>query len=221
MKILLVENDFNFSAILKKRLAGEGHNVRATSSQEKALGLMRVDKYDLVITEYKTGELNGLEFVGATHFLDNTPEVILMLTPDEKKAVNKLCPLNFSRYAEKPISLNELMEKVKAFSSNANSVADIYTCGDLVIDLSDRTVRRGDKDIKLSYKEFELLLLLVKNKNKVVSRDLISNALYDWNEYIESNAIDVYIRYLRVKVDEGFENKMIQTIRRVGYIIKG
>lgn len=96
-----------------------------------------------------------------------------------------------------------------------------YQCGELVINENEHTIKRGDKEIILSPKEYALLLCLVRNKNTVMTRQQIENNLWEFDSGGYSNVIDVYIRYLRKKIDDGFEYKMIQTIRGVGYMIKG
>ena len=124
-------------------------------------------------------------------------------------------------YMVKPFEFSELLARLRVMLRKQSGVKEnIYRCGDLEVNVNDRTVRRAGKDISVSAKEFSVLVYLVRNQNIVVTREQIESNVWNIDNDIASNVVDVYIRFLRKKIDEGFEDKMIQTIRGVGYILK-
>ena len=129
--------------------------------------------------------------------------------------------LGANDYVIKPFSFEELMARIRAMTRKSAAVAmNVYEVADLSMDVSAHKVMRGGKEIRLSAKEFSLLEYLMRNKDKVVSREQIENNLYNYDYEGGTNVIDVYIRYLRKKIDEGFEKKLIQTVRGQGYVIR-
>ena len=125
-------------------------------------------------------------------------------------------------YMAKPFAFQELLARVRVMTrKKANVRENIYRCGALTMDLNCHTVEREGKQIDLSPKEFSVLLFLIRNQNIVVTRDQIAANIWDGESDGYSNVVDVYIRYLRKKMDDDFPFKMIQTIRGVGYILKG
>ena len=129
--------------------------------------------------------------------------------------------LGANDYVIKPFSFEELMARIRAMTrKSAAVVMNVYEVADLSMDVSAHKVMRGGKEIRLSAKEFSLLEYLMRNKDKVVSREQIENNLYNYDYEGGTNVIDVYIRYLRKKIDDGFEKKLIQTVRGQGYVIR-
>ena len=124
-------------------------------------------------------------------------------------------------YMVKPFEFKELLARVRMITRKKADVhGNVYRCGDLVVDCNECTVKREGKTIELSPKEYSVLLYLIRNRNIVVTREQIEANIWDFEREGTSNLVDVYIRYLRKKIDDGFEFKMIQTIRGVGYILK-
>ena len=124
-------------------------------------------------------------------------------------------------YLIKPFSFDELLARIRAMTrKTAGNASNIFTAADLTLDVSSRSCRRGEKDIALSAKEFSLLEYLMRNKGRVLTRDMIENNLWNYEYEGGTNAVDVYIRYLRKKMDDDFEPKLIHTVRGSGYVLR-
>ena len=150
-----------------------------------------------------------------------TPILFLSAKSDVNDIVLGL-DLGADDYMVKPFKFKELLARIRMIiRKKADVHENIYRCGSLVVDCNDCTVKREGKSIELSPKEYSVLLYLIRNQNIVVTREQIETNIWDFERDSTSNLIDVYIRYLRKKIDDGFEFKMIQTIRGVGYILKG
>lgn len=121
----------------------------------------------------------------------------------------------------KPFAFRELLARLRVMTrKQIETHENVYQCEDLILNYNNRTVERGGKEIELSPREFSILLYMMRNKNIVLTREQIENNIWNLDYEGASNIIDVYIRYLRKKIDDGFEKKMIQTIRGVGYMLK-
>lgn len=221
MKILVLEDNEELKAVLKKRLAASGFTVECAENGEEGLDYLRAGGFDVVISDIMMPVMNGLEFLSAIRAKKIDVPVILLTALDGTGDIVRGLDMGADDYIVKPFEFSELLARIRLVTRrNAGSRENGLTAGDLTLDLATRTVTRGEKRISLSAKEFDLLALLIRNKNIVLSREQICDSLYGTDEYIESNAIDVYIRYLRKKIDEGYETKLIHTVRGVGYTIK-
>lgn len=221
MKILVLEDDESLKATLKKRLAANGYAVDCASDGEEGLAYLAAGSYDAVISDVMMPVMNGLEFLAAVRAKKLDVPVILLTALDGSGDIVKGLDMGADDYIVKPFEFSELLARIRLVTRrSAGSRENILTAGDLCLDLNTRTASRGGKSVSLSAKEFDLLALLMRNKNIVLSRERICDRLYGADDYIESNAIDVYIRFLRKKIDDGFETKLIRTVRGVGYTVK-
>ena len=212
MKILVLEDDESLKAVLKKRLAANGFTVECASDGEEGLAYLRAGGFDVVISDIMMPVMDGLEFLSAVRAQKIDVPVILLTALDGSGDIVKGLDMGADDYIVKPFEFSELLARIRLVTRrSAGSRQNTLTAGDLTLDLKSRTVTRGGKSISLSAREFDLLALLVRNKNIVLSRERICDSLYGTGEYIESNAIDVYIRYLRKKIEEDFG---------VGYTVK-
>lgn len=221
MKILVLEDDENLSAVLKKRLKANGFTVECGANGREGLDHLLIGGFDVVISDIVMPVMNGLEFLKEARKSEPDLPVILLTALDGSGDVVKGLDMGADDYIVKPFEFSELLARIRLVTRRRAGARDnVLEAGDLRLDLSCRSVTRGGREIALSAKEFDLLALLIRNKNVVLTRERICNSLYGADEYIESNAIDVFIRYLRKKVDDGFENKLIHTVRGVGYTVK-
>lgn len=221
MKILVLEDDGSLRSTLKKRLTASGFTVECVSNGEEGLECLYAGGFDVVISDVMMPVMNGLEFLTAVRAKKLDVPVILLTALDGSGDIVKGLDMGADDYIVKPFEFSELLARIRLVTRrSAGARENILTAGDLTLDLNSRAVKRGERVIDLSAREFDLLALLMRNKNIALTRERICDGLYGMEEYIESNAIDVYIRYLRKKIDDGADVKLIHTVRGVGYMVK-
>lgn len=221
MRILIVEDEKDMNRILTKKLEEEKYVVDSCFDGASALEYLSLAEYDGVILDVMLPKMNGFEVLKKARKMGiQTPIMFLTARSDTKDIV---CGLDAGAedYIVKPFELSELLARLRVMLRKQNVINEnIYRCGDLEVNVNEKSVRRAGKDIAVSPKEFAVLLYLIRNQNTVVSRERIEANVWNVNSGISSNVVDVHIRFLRKKIDEGFEDKIIHTIRGAGYILK-
>lgn len=221
MRILIAEDQKDLNKILMKKLTAEGYSVDTAFDGEEALDFIRMADYDGMILDINMPRKNGLEVVETIRKNGNYTPVLFLTARDSIEDKVTGLDIGANDYLVKPFSFEELMARVRALTrKTAESNTPIYRLYDLTLNSSSHTVTRGGQDIKLSAKEFSLLEYLFRSQGKVVTRENIENNLWNFDYEGGTNAVDVYIRYLRKKIDEGFEPKLIHTVRGVGYVLR-
>lgn len=221
MRILIAEDQKDLNKILAKKLQAEGYSVDACFNGEEALDFLAAGTYDGAILDINMPLRDGIFVVEQMRKGgDHTP--VLFLTARDSISDRVLgLDTGANDYLVKPFSFEELMARVRALTRKTpQSNTPVYTLSDLTLDTRSRLVQRGGVDIKLSAKEYALLEYLLRNKGIVLSRENIENNLWNFDYEGGTNAVDVYIRYLRKKIDEPFEEKLIHTVRGAGYVLK-
>lgn len=221
MRILIAEDQKDLNKILAKKLQAEGYSVDACFNGEEALDFLAAGTYDGAILDINMPLRDGISVVEQMRKGgDHTP--VLFLTARDSISDRVLgLDTGANDYLVKPFSFEELMARVRALTRKTpQSNTPVYTLSDLTLDTRSRLVQRGGVDIKLSAKEYALLEYLLRNKGIVLSRENIENNLWNFDYEGGTNAVDVYIRYLRKKIDEPFEEKLIHTVRGAGYVLK-
>jgi two-component system, OmpR family, copper resistance phosphate regulon response regulator CusR len=221
MKILLVEDEPKVAGFIKKGLEEEFHSVEIAADgligKEKALS----DDYEFVILDLNVPKLNGIEVCKAIRN-KNHHIPILMLTAFGTLN-DKVSGLNAGAddYLVKPFQFLELVARIKALTRRNTEIipTEIYKLSDLEVNSATKRVSRGGKDIELTAKEYDLLEYLIKNKGKAISRMNIAQNVWDINFDTGTNTIDVFINYLRKKIDKDFEPKLIHTLVGKGYVL--
>lgn len=223
MRILLSEDDRSISSAVKKRLMAEGHAVDVCESGPEAYEYMGMTDYDIILMDIMLPGEDGLSVVrkARAHGL-RTP--ILFLTARDSIA-DRVTGLDAGGddYLVKPFALDELMARIRVLARrNAAEprTTNEISIGDLRIDTATHQVCRGGRDIALTAREYALLELLAVNHGVILSRDQIEQKLFSYDYMGASNMVDVYIRYLRRKIDEGQDSKLIQTVRGAGYVLR-
>jgi two-component system, OmpR family, response regulator ArlR len=217
-KILVVEDDMAISRVLQLELEHEGYSVDLAhdglEGLEKAL-----KEPDLVILDLMLPRMDGLELTKRLRAKSDVP--VIMLTARDR-VPDRIAGLDLGAddYLTKPFSTDELLARVRARLRQHHPKSNKIEYRDVVMDRDRREVRRGGKPIPLTAKEYALLEYLLLHRNKVHTRDELFNGVWGSDFLGDSNLIDVYIRYLRGKIDEGFDDKLISTVRGVGYTIK-
>lgn len=221
MKILIVEDEKKVAGFVKKGLEQEYYTVDVAYDGKEGLDLALREEYDLIILDimlpFKDGISVMKEIRGAKIL---TP--ILLLTAKFSTS-DKIEGLDSGAddYLTKPFAFEELLARVRALLRRASQIKSIQLRAvDLVLDTQTHKVLRGGSEINLTPKEYSMLEYLLRNKNKVVSRTLLSEHVYDYHFDTDTNVIDVYINKLRNKIDRNFDKQLLHTVRGVGYIIR-
>lgn len=221
MRVLVAEDEEDLCNIIKEKLTDDGYSVDACYNGGDALYYMQQLEYDAVILDVMMPVMDGFEVLRKYRNGGGMAPVLFLTARDSVEDRVQGLDLGANDYVIKPFSFEELMARIRAMTRKSAAVAmNVYEVADLSMDVSAHKVMRGGKEIRLSAKEFSLLEYLMRNKDKVVSREQIENNLYNYDYEGGTNVIDVYIRYLRKKIDEGFEKKLIQTVRGQGYVIR-
>ncbi|MCR4564148.1 MAG: response regulator transcription factor [Clostridiales bacterium] len=221
MRLLLAEDETDLNKILSKRLVEEGYSVDSCFDGETALEYFQSTDYDGAILDVMMPKADGFTVLKTVRQLNiNTPVLFLTARDSVNDRVRGL-DIGASDYLVKPFSMDELLARVRALTRHSFGVkSSVLTIDDLTVDLASHKVQRAGIEIDLSAKEFALLSYLLHNKNIVLSREKIEDHIWNFDYEGGTNVVDVYIRYLRKKIDEGHKNRLIHTIRGVGYIMK-
>jgi len=220
-KILLVEDDEGIVRFLKSGLEAEGFVVDVARDGEEALQLCQTLDYPLVVLDVMLPALDGIEVCRRLR-RQMKQSLILMLTA-KGGIQDKIEGLRSGAddYLTKPFAIDELLARLHALlrRSAYNEPASVIAVGDLVLDPATRRVRRGEREIELTAKEFALLSYLMTHAGTVLSRSRILSNVWEQNSETYTNIVDVYVRYLRRKIDQGEEKPLIRTVRGAGYVI--
>lgn len=221
MRLLVVEDETDLNEIITKELTIKGYVVDSCFDGQQAYEHLSLSEYDGAILDIMLPKLDGFEVLEKIRSKGIQTPVLFLTARNSKKDTIRGLDLGADDYISKPFDLDELLARIRVMlRKKVETRENIYYCGELVINCNDHTVLRQDNPISLSAKEFQLLLYLVRNKGIVVTREQIENNLWRFENENCSNVIDVYIRYLRKKIDDGYDKKMIHTIRGVGYQLK-
>lgn len=218
-KILVIEDEENIASFVKMELVYEGYEVDNSYDGKEGLEKALNGKYDLIILDLMIPNLNGLEVCRRVRKVKNIP--IIMLTARDS-VMDKVSGFQMGAddYVVKPFAIEELLARIEALLRRVNNNSEFINLiefKDIVINIESRTVECNGKQINLTTKEYELLLYLVKNKNKVLTRDYLIENIWGYDYDGENNVVDVYIRHLRSKLNK---DDYIQTVRGVGYVIR-
>jgi two-component system, OmpR family, response regulator len=220
MRILVVEDEHKIANSIKKGLEQESFAVDLAFTGNEGYDLASSENYDLIILDVMLPELTGIEICKKLRE-ENIHTPILMLTA-RGQVSDKVEGLNSGAddYLTKPFAFEELLARVRALSRRPkNSTGSIYQVLDLSLNTLTYEVKRGDKKINLSSKEFSLLEYLMRNANQVLSKDQIIDHVWDYDADVLPNTVEVFVGYLRNKIDKGFSKSLIQTVRGFGYKI--
>ena len=218
MRILVVEDEKDLNSIICSKLVKEGYNVDACYDGQAALDFIEMTEYDGVIMDIMIPHVNGIEVL-KTIRADNLQVPVLFLTAKgETQDIVRGLDAGASDYMTKPFEFPELLARLRVMLRNQGGVNEnVITCGSLVVDMNNHKAVRDGQDIDLTVKEYAILEYLARNRNIVVTREQIRANIWNIDDDVNSNVVDVYIRYLRRKIDDKYDDKLIQTIRGVGY----
>ena len=221
MRILVVEDERDLNRILTKTLSAEGCSVDACFDGLEALDYLSGASYDVIVLDRMMPRMDGMELLSRLRAQGDETPVIFLTAKDAVSERVRGLDAGADDYLVKPFSFDELMARIRVVTrKHSGSTTNLFTVGDLTVDTGAHTVRRGEKNINLSTKEFALLEYMIRNKGVVLSRESIENNLWNYDYSGGSNVVDVYISYLRRKIDSGWPQKLIHTVWGVGWVLR-
>ncbi|RXM47198.1 response regulator transcription factor [Flavobacterium sp. YO12] len=223
MKLLIVEDEPNLLSILRKGFAENNNEVSVALDGKTALEMIHNYNFDVVILDVMLPDINGIEICRRLRASKNFVPVLLLTALGTSENIVTGLNAGADDYLVKPFKFGELDARVNALHRRAHQETDkidVISVGDLEINGRAKTVKRDGENIILTAKEFKLLYYLGKNAGMIVSRDQILDNVWDINFDMNTNVVDVYITYLRKKIDKPFKTKLIHTMKGLGYVIK-
>ncbi len=220
MRILVAEDEKDLNRLIEKKLIREGYSVDCAFDGNEALHFADLAAYDCMILDVMMPGADGFAVLKKIRAKGIHCPVIFLTARDAVSDKIRGLDSGANDYIVKPFSFDELMARIRANTrQNTGEQSSVYCVGDLKMDTARRKVSRGGKEIALSVKEYQLLEYLMKNSGIVLSREQIENHIWNFDYEGGTNVVDVYISYLRKKIDDGYEEKRIKTVRGVGYSI--
>lgn len=218
--ILIVEDEPNISDFVKGELEYEGYDVCIKEDGREGLEEALRNEYDLIILDVMLPSMNGFEICRRLKREKQYPVIMLSAKDSVMDKVNGL-QIGADDYIAKPFAIEELLARIEVVFRRQDSLNNsIVKFKDIVINKSSRSVKRNGNEISLTNKEYELLMILVDNKDKVVTREELLEKIWGYGYEPETNVTDVYVRYLRTKLNNENKEEYIQTVRSVGYIMR-
>ncbi len=222
MRILLVEDERDLAAIVKQGLEEDGYTVEVAHDGEEGLYMAENYPADVIVLDIMLPVIDGLTLLGKLRKKGVATPVLLLTARDTVLDKIKGLDTGADDYLTKPFDFGELLARVRSLIRRKSVIKEtLIRIDDLEINTASHEVKRGDKVINLSSREYALLEYMAYNREKVVSRTDITEHIYHEETDMDSNVVDVYINYLRNKIDKDFKNKLIHTIRGAGYMLKG
>lgn len=221
MRILFAEDERDLNDIITKKLTSQGYSVDSVYDGEKAIDILSYTDYDAVILDIMMPKADGFAVLRALRSKGKSTPVLFLTARDSVQDRVAGLDSGANDYLVKPFSVEELLARIRAMTRTAFGVSDsLLSVGDLTMDTAAKVVKRSGKEIPLSAKEYALLEYLMHNAGIVLSREKIENHIWNFDYEGGTNVVDVYIRYLRKKIDEGYDKKLIHTVRGRGYVLR-
>lgn len=222
MRILIVEDEAEISRFLRLELKYEGYEIEVASDGRTGLELALSEGFDLILLDVLLPELNGIEVLRRLRREKHTP--VIMLTARDTVA-DKVTGLDTGAndYITKPFHIEELLARIRAITRTGSYEpvdSSVIKIGDLTLDTVQRLVTRKGKNISLTKTQYDLLECLMRNRNVVITKEQILNKVWGYDFFGDSNVVEVYIRYVRTKIGDTNSDKIIETVRGVGYVIR-
>jgi len=221
MRVLVVEDQPEMNALLVRQLNDAHYSVDGCLNGNDALDYLAGGAYDAVVLDVMLPGVDGLEVLRRRRAAGDKTPVLLLTARDGVEDRVRGLDSGADDYLVKPFALAELLARLRVLiRRRSDQVSDVIAVGDLRVDCAARTAARGGQNIALSAREFAVLEYLARNAGVVLSRERISQGVWNYDYEGGSNVVDVYIRYLRKKIDEGRDRKLIHTVRGVGYVLR-
>lgn len=221
MRILLAEDERDLNHIIAKRLTAEGYSVDCCFDGQEAIDILSYTDYDALILDVMMPRADGYVVLRALRDKGKKTPVLFLTARDAVADRVKGLDSGANDYLVKPFSFEELFARLRAMTRTSfGTTENVLRVDDLTLDRASQTVRRGNREISLSAKEYALLEYLMLNSGVVLSRERIEDHIWNFDYEGGTNVVDVYISYLRKKIDEGEKTKLIHTVRARGYVLR-
>lgn len=222
MELLLVEDDPRIARLVERGLVEAGHTVEVVRDGTEGLVRGEAGAHDLIILDVLLPEMDGIEICRTLRRQGLRTPILMLTARDAVSDRVRGLDAGADDYLVKPFALEELLARVRALSRRARDGVDedLLRVGDLVLNVALREARRGDKTIELTAKEYSLLVYLMRHAGRALTKEQITDHVWGYDSEATSNVVEIYIHYLRAKVDRGFARPLIRTVRGVGYMIK-
>lgn len=221
MRLLVVEDEKKLNDLVTKKLEKEYYGVDSCFDGEEAVRYVEGTEYDAIILDIMLPKLDGFEVIKRIRAKKNKVPILLLTARDNIDDKVKGLDCGADDYLVKPFIFEELMARIRVLlRRNSGNADNIITIANLKVDLDAKTVFRDDVLIKLSGREYSILEYLIRNKGKILPRERIEDHIWNYEYEGGTNVIDVYIRYLRKKIDDGYTPKLIHTVRGLGYVLR-
>ena len=221
MRLLLAEDERDLNRLITKKLTSAGYSVDSFFDGEEAIHVLSYTDYDGVILDIMMPKADGIAVLRALRERGKTTPVLFLTARDAIADRVRGLDSGANDYLVKPFAFDELLARIRAMTRLSFGASEsVLTVGDLTLNLATQEVRRGGQPITLSAKEYALLEYLMHNQGIVLSREKIENHIWNLDYEGGTNVVDVYIRYLRKKIDEGHKEKLIHTVRGRGYVLR-
>lgn len=218
MRMLVVEDEKDLNSIICSKLVKEGYNVDACYDGQAALDFIEMTEYDGVIMDIMIPHVNGMEVLKTIRANNQQVPVLFLTAKGETQDIVRGLDAGASDYMTKPFEFPEFLARLRVMLRPQGVVNEnVIACGSLVVDMNNHKAVRDGRNIDLTVREYAILEYLARNRNIVVTREQIRANIWNIDDDVKSNVVDVYIRYLRRKIDDKYDDKLIQTIRGVGY----
>lgn len=222
-RVLIIEDEKNLARFIELELQYEGFNVSTSYDGREGLDLALKEEWDIILLDLMLPGLSGMEVCRRIRAVKETP--IIMLTARDS-VMDKVSGLDSGAddYMSKPFAIEELLARIRALfrrmEGKKEAANNILSFRELKVDLDARTVTRAEEHIELTKREFDLLVVFMTNINRVLTRELLLDKVWELGSYAETNVVDVYVRYLRNKIDIPNQESFIQTVRGTGYVMR-
>jgi len=221
MRVLIVEDEKSMAALLKKGLEEENHSVSVAFDGLEALDLARIYEFDAIVLDLMLPGVDGFEVARRLRKSRNQTPILILTARDAVPDIVKGLDLGADDYLTKPFSFEEFLARLRAVARRGSSPRPtLLRVADLALDPATRQVFRGGQEIFLTPTEYRLLEVLMRRAGRVVPRHVIVEAVWNLEDDIEENTLDAFVRLLRSKVDKGFKQKLIHTLRGSGYCLR-
>lgn len=221
-KILIVEDDSQIARFVELELEHEGYEVKKVDNGYDGINMLKNNEFDLMLLDIMLPGIDGVEVCREVREFSDLP-IIMLTAKSELEDKVKGLDTGADDYLTKPFEIEELLARIRALLRRKKGdveSANILETDSVVVNLDAHTVSRNDEKIELTKKEYDLLVYLIENEGIVVSREKLLNNVWGYDYTGETNIVDVYIRYLRSKIDDPFDKKLIHTVRGVGYVLR-
>jgi len=220
-RILLIEDERNMSRFIELELRHESFDVTVAYDGETGLHLAMAEDWDVILLDLMLPKLDGMEVCRRLRRIKRTPIIMLTARDSVADRVNGLSG-GADDYIPKPFAIEELIARIRVVfrRQEENAASTLLTVRELSLDVESRVVKRGDERIELTKREYELLAAFMDNANRVLDRERLLDLVWGFEAVVDTNVVDVYVRYLRNKIDVPGQPSYIQTLRGIGYVLR-